>query len=552
MSLPDFSTQSSLFSMAALSGALFPEEDRYRIFARLIYPRLAAARSQLEKCYCADNGRVAIEPVMMLGVSVLQYLDGLPDRAAVDMLHYHAGWNFALNRQLGEELFHPTSLVNFRQRLIEHGLSAIGFEAVLDGLVEAGLVTRRSRQRLDSTQVFGKLSRMSRLECVRETLRLALQELEEKTEGLERPEFWRVLWERYVESKLDYRTETSVLQDKMTQAGVDAASLLAWVEGLPDPGPGQGQAFQLLERVWKEQFQWSESKEIEQLPAQPPGAVHNPHDPEAQWAAKGQGKQKKEHVGYKLQVAETVGEETLHKGEPTPNFITAMVTQPAIGSDEAGMALVEEEQAQLGLEPPSQWYVDAAYVSAQKLVEARAQGREIIGPAQPAPKKEGRYSVEDFRINVEERKALCPAGKENTQCSRLEERDGSKVTYRFEWSTHCRGCPLRSKCVGKGQQHRTVVVGEHHTVLQARRIEQRTQEFKDQAKRRNAIEGTQSELVRAHGVRRARYRGLAKVRLQNYLAGAACNIKRWIRRQVWLMERELCPGPAQGTLVGAN
>jgi len=43
-------------------------------------------------------------------------------------------------------------------------------------------------------------------------------------------------------------------------------------------------------------------------------------------------------------------------------------------------------------------------------------------------------------------------------------------------------------------------------------------------KHRNAIEGTQSELVRAHGMRRARYRGLAKARLQNYFIGAACNI----------------------------
>ena len=52
-------------------------------------------------------------------------------------------------------------------------------------------------------------------------------------------------------------------------------------------------------------------------------------------------------------------------------------------------------------------------------------------------------------------------------------------------------------------------------------------------KHRNGIEGTQSELVRGHGMRRARFRGLAKVRLQNYFVGAACNVKRWIRRQVW-------------------
>jgi hypothetical protein len=31
MSLPDFSTQSNLFSTAALSTSLFPEDDRYRL-----------------------------------------------------------------------------------------------------------------------------------------------------------------------------------------------------------------------------------------------------------------------------------------------------------------------------------------------------------------------------------------------------------------------------------------------------------------------------------------------------------------------------------------
>ena len=64
-------------------------------------------------------------------------------------------------------------------------------------------------------------------------------------------------------------------------------------------------------------------------------------------------------------------------------------------------------------------------------------------------------------------------------------------------------------------------------------MEQRTEEFKTKTHARNAIEGTQSELVRGHGLRRARYRGLAKVRLQNYLIGAACNVKRWIRREIW-------------------
>src|SRR5438093_752804 len=62
MSLPDFSTQAELFSTAGLSASLFAPADRYRLFAKLVYPRLASARAKLEKCYCPENGRVALEP----------------------------------------------------------------------------------------------------------------------------------------------------------------------------------------------------------------------------------------------------------------------------------------------------------------------------------------------------------------------------------------------------------------------------------------------------------------------------------------------------------
>ena len=118
----------------------------------------------------------------------------MPDRQAVELLRYHAGWNFALNRQVGDEVFHATTLVNFRQRLLDHDLGALGFETVLQALMDAGLVARKNRQRLDSTQMFGRVSRMNRLDCVREALRLALEELAERLGPGERPACWLRLW----------------------------------------------------------------------------------------------------------------------------------------------------------------------------------------------------------------------------------------------------------------------------------------------------------------------------------------------------------------------
>lgn len=193
-----------------------------------------------------------------------------------------------------------------------------------------------------------------------------------------------------------------------------------------------------------------------------------------------------------------------------------------------------ESQEALGLEKPSELYADGAYVSAAALAEARSEGRELFGPAQPSPSKSSRgFRAEDFEVSVEERRAFCPAGQENTQCSRLKEDKSGKVNYRFEWSTHCHECLLREQCLGANQKHRTLVVGQHHSVLQQRRREQKMEAFAQRMKTRNAIEGTQSELVRGHGLRRARYRGKKKVDLQNQLIGAACNVKRWLRRLEW-------------------
>ena len=503
MSLPVFQPQPHLSSLQAVSSEVFAADDRYRLFAQQIYPLLVQARPALASCYCQSNGRPAVEPVVLLGVSVLQFLERQPDRQAVDLLKYHLGWKFALQQELQSKVFDPTVLVRFRERLEANQKGRLAFETVLGGLREAGLVPKRGKQRLDSTHVLGMISRMSSLECMRESLRLALKELDKQVEVGQRPEFWRGLWERYVESQLDYKSPEATWQEKLKQAGQDLVQLKSWVATLPAQVQS-GDKVQLLERVFDENFQMAEDGGVAVLKRGVAGAVKNPHDPEAQWCTKQTGNDKKEWVGYKRQVAETVPEEPREPGEPTRAFLTAVVTQPATGSDEAGMEQTLKEQAETGLDKPSELYVDGAYISAEELAKAQAEGRELRGPAQPsAPRKQG-FRAEAFAVEVEHKGAVCPAGKESTQCSRLEEQKTGKVSYRFEWSWQCRDCPLRAQCVGQGQSQRTLVVGEHHTLLQARRQEMQSDAFKEKMTQRNGIEGTHSELARGHGARRPR------------------------------------------------
>ncbi len=546
MSLPTFDSQGALFgSLSSLAPGLFSETDRYKLFAQKIWPVLARTRPQLEDCYVATNGRAAFEPVVLLGTLILQFLERAPDRHAADLVRYHLGWKLALNLELGERGFHPTTLVTFRQRLLDNRQAKVAFDAVLQALQTEGLVPKRGRQRLDSTHVLGLVARLSKLECVRETLRLALEELAVVLPEAQRPDFWPLFWERYVESKLDYKSTELVLKEKQRQAGEDSWRLLRWLEPLPAT-VRDGRQVELLRRVFGEYYTIEAGDEITPVKEHAAGVVHNPHDPEAQWSAKGHGKARHDWVGYKVQVAENIGPKPESKSEPARNFLTSLVTRNAIESDDAGLPATLEAQSENELVAPAELYVDGAYISAAGLAQAQKEGRELVGPAQPSAHKGSGYRAELFEVHVEARRAVCPAGKENTQCSRLEEKkEGGKVTYRFEWSTHCHNCSLREQCVGEGQKHRTLVVGEHHTLLQQRRREQKTDAFRQRMHARNGIEGTQSELVRAHGLRRARYRGKAKLDLQIQFIGAACNIKRWLSVLAWETKMALRAAVAQ-------
>jgi transposase len=330
MSLPQFDAHGALFeSLGSIALTLFGEQDRYRLFAEKVWPVLARCREQLAECYAGDNGRPGIEPVVLLGVLIFQFLERVPDRQAVEMVKYHLGWKLALHLSLGDPGFHPTTLVYFRQRLLEHAKSDLAFGAVLQALQQEGLLPKRARQRLDSTHVVAAVANLSGLECVRETLRLALEELAGALPEPARPAFWPLLWERYVESKLDYRSSAEALQDNYRQAGADGLGLLQWLECMR-ADLRYGTQVELLAEVFVQRFTLKENHP-EPLEQSEGSAVQSPHDPDAQYAAKGRGKQRKTWLGYKVQVAESLPEES------QPPFVVSIVTQKATGSDEPGL-----------------------------------------------------------------------------------------------------------------------------------------------------------------------------------------------------------------------
>ena len=531
MSLPAPKVQRSFADAVLAAGELFPPGSPYRVFREKVLPALRRARARLAGLYCAENGRPAIEPVVALGATALQFIEKLPDRAAAEAVGLNLGWKYALDLEVDDQGFHASSLCVLRARLVGHEEERLAFDAILDGLREAGLVRRRARQRLDSTHVLGVVSAMSRLDVVWQTLRGAVEALREGA-GTLALDGWVRLVELYVETEPDWRRLTrEALAEKFQQAGRDAHRLLVWLEEQRSP-LRELRAVALLRRVFDEQFELT-ADGPQRREAEPSGAVKNPHEPDAQWSTKDK-EGKKAWVGYKAQIMETVPDEAepKPKGEPTEQFLTEITTTEAIASDIAGMGRALQTQAEAGQEAPPELYVDAGYVTDDTLARAKEEGRELVGPARPCPHKGGLLPADQFDVNLAARQATCPAGKTSTQCSLIHDTDQGATYWRFEWGAQCDACELRARCTKSRGGRRILSVGEHHDLLQARRREMKTAEFRKRMHRRNAIEGTVSELVRL-GLRRTRYRGLAKTRLHDYLVGAACNIRRWLRLEAW-------------------
>ena len=531
MSVGRLDSQRSFYHISFLCGDLFGRADRYRLFREKILPQLLSLRGKLESLYCGNNGRPAIDPVILCGVTLLQFMEKVADRRAAEHVVYHLGWKYALDLELPYEGFHPTVLVYFRDRLEENKVERILFDGIVDLLMGLGLVKRAGKQRIDSTHILGYVKEMSRLECATETLRLALEDLAQELVGSQGPEFWEKLWVLYVQSEVGWRLSKAERDSRYRQCGQDIQELLEWVDG-KRPELAEMESVKLLRRVFEEQFEVVEGT-VNSRWTRPPRAVQNPHDPHAHYADKGS----KQWIGYKVHVMESVDSEepAKVKAEPGEHFITEILTTEAAQDEMTGLTESLKRQQEHHEIKPAAVYADGGYVTESTLSQAESHAMELLGPTRPDPHK-GPYNADGFVVDVENEQAVCPQGKTSTQCSLISDSHMGTEYYRLEWGSQCDSCPVQKQCTRAKSGRRMLVVGLRHDLVQKRREQMRADDFSQSMHPRNGIEGTHSELVRGHGLRRTKYRGLNRVALSHYLMGAACNVKRYLKRLAFQIE----------------
>ncbi|MET7539619.1 transposase [Streptomyces sp. NPDC005507] len=100
--------------------------------------------------------------------------------------------------------------------------------------------------------------------------------------------------------------------------------------------------------------------------------------------------------------------------------------------------------------------------------------------------------------------------------------------------TDCLPCPVRAQCTNSAIRPRALALlptRELHEIQMRNRLDQQTEEWQRRYAIRAGIEATLSQNVRICGLRRTRYRGLARTHVQHVLTAMACNLTRvvgWI------------------------
>ena len=165
-------------------------------------------------------------------------------------------------------------------------------------------------------------------------------------------------------------------------------------------------------------------------------------------------------------------------------------------------------------------------------------GIDLLGPPRPNPswqaKVEGGHTLDRFEVDWERERVRCPQGNLSSAWSRQVDHAGTPYVSVMFRKTDCTACTARPLCTRAEHQarHLKLPPRAEHEALKAARERLATQEGRRCYARRAGIEGTISQGVRAFGLRRSRYRGLARTHLQHVATAAAVNLERlaaWFR-----------------------
>ena len=460
----------------------------------------------------ADVGRRSVPPLIVAVVMVLQRLEGLSDREAVERFTYDASWKYAAGGlPFDNPGFAHTVLVDMRARLARSARPTRIFEVTLGVARQAGLVG--VRRVLDSTPLYDAVATMDTVSLVRSAIRGLLAVAGDREPCL------RALLRR----DDDYRSagkpacdweDTDARAALVDALARDGQALLDALDGAPLL-PALGQAATLLATVLGQDLEDGDDGVIRIARRVAHDRVISTVDPDARHGHKTNARS---FDGYKGHLALDPDAELITATAVTPGNAGDAVVVPELLVDD----LAPAGEAPAGEAPagaPLTVYGDSAYGTGPVLETLEAHCAVSLCKVQPSHALPGHFSKDDFAVDLATRTVTCPAG-------RVAPFRGVVERY-AAFGRACAACPLATRCT-TSPHGRTIAIGPHEALLSGGRAAARDPAWRaDYRATRPLVERKIAHLMRRrHGGRRARVRGRLKVGADFALLAAAVNLAR--------------------------
>jgi hypothetical protein len=475
----------------------------------------------------AEVGRRSVPPRIVATVMVLQRLQGLSDREAVEAFSFDARWKYACGGLAFDyPSFSHTVLVDMRARLAASARPERIFQVTVEAARQAGLVG--VRRVLDSTPLYDAVATMDTVTllgaAIRGVLKVAdkllaaeLREVLASGEEYASPAKPQIDWDdqaaraALVDARArDAHVVLALLQGRRLPTAVaEAARLLAVVVG-QDLEQGSDGSFRIARKVAADR-------------------VISTIDPDARHGHKSSARG---FDGYK-------GHASV---DPDSELITATAaTAGNLGDAAAAPELLAELVEQVEGDPPAPTaasaagdgppaptptvYGDSAYGSGPLLASLHAAGIDPRVKVQAAVAPKGHFTKDQFQVDLAAGVVTCPA--QRTAPIVYNPNPRHRHHGQASFGQACATCPLRGHCTGAAAGRTVTITAYEHELAAARARQADPVRAADYRATRPKVERKLAHLVRRrHGGRRVRVRGLAKVAADFSLLAAAVNLAR--------------------------
>jgi len=496
-------------SLPANSIYAFVHEHRDRLFPDRLFVDLFA-----------QVGRRSVPPSVVAAVMVLQRLEGLSDREAVDRFAFDVRWRFAAGvggwDGAGRAGFAHTVLVDMRERLRRSEHPDRIFEVALAAAREAGLLGRR--RVLDSTPLYDAVATMDTITLIRSAIRglLTAAGRDLATElravltggddyaGTAKPV---VDW--------DDKAAREALIDSRARDGYALLAALDGRKGLPEPVT---QAMTLLATVLGQDLETGDDGLLRIARKVAADRVISTVDPQARHGHK---TSHRGFDGYKGHLAVDPDSEII-----TATEVTAGNTGDAAPAADLITDLTTDDGNPHDTEPAGDAavYGDCAYGAGEVLAHLHTAGIDAKTKVQPPNAPGGKFTKDRFTIDLAAGTVTCP----NQLTIAIRPITGhDRHAGKADFGRACTNCPLRPQCTNS-KTGRQITISRWETHLTAARTRQTDPGWQaDYRATRPKVERKIAHLMRrGHGGRRARTRGLTRVAADFKLLAAATNLAR--------------------------